>query len=185
MCQGSRVGWGLYLSSQQLQPETIYLIPSSPDPFLSGDSDPVDTHVSRRGFQGFGNLMGFAFIFCVVVVEYYWREVPQVSFLSRQTCVCRDKKGFCRHKSICRDKSIVRQNYVCRDKIFLSRQTRVCHGKCFVATKSILLSRQTTCFVATNTAKVLSRQAYFCFDKRRVFPDKNIFVETKRLSRPN
>ena len=68
---------------------------------------------------------------------YHWRELPQVSFLSRQI------------RRLCRDKSMLvlsRQNYVCGDKY---------------------LSRQNTCFVATNTH--LSRQTRVCRDKH----DKN------------
>ena len=62
--------------------------------------------------------------------SYHWRELPQVSFLSRQK-FCRDKIMFVA-TNICRDKNIF------------------CHNKHdFVAT-SVLLSRQAY-FVATNT----------------------------------
>ena len=93
--------------------------------------------------------------------DYHWRELPQVSFLSRQTrvsrvttrlvattvCFCRDKIMFVATKYFCRDKSFVTTN-ICRDKhnfvstsILLSRQTRICRDKhVFVATKMILVT---------------------------------------------
>ena len=64
-----------------------------------------------------------------MAVNYQWRELPQVSFLSRQTCVCRSKTRL-----------LSRQKYVCRKNIiFFSPQ------KFFAP--SILLSRQKMCFV--------------------------------------
>ena len=66
-------------------------------------------------------------------------------------------------------------------KVCLPRQNYVCRDKCFVAIK--------TCFFAT---KPLSRQAYFCGDKRRVLSRqtrvsrvKIMLVATKLLSRQN
>ena len=42
---------------------------------------------------------------------YHWRELPQVSFLSRQTRVCRDKtRLLSRQKYACRDKTVVATN---------------------------------------------------------------------------
>ena len=81
-----------------------------------------------------------------VLANYHWRELPQVSFLSRQM-FCHDKHVFVARKNVfCRIKSMLaamkvlsRQNF-CRDK-YSSWQARVCRAKCFVAT-SILLSRQ-------------------------------------------
>ena len=60
-------------------------------------------------------------------VACHWRELPQVSFLSRQT-FCRDKLT-----RVCRDRRCLlsRQKYVCRDRHI------------FVATKLLYLSRQT------------------------------------------
>ena len=83
-------------------------------------------------------------------VNYHWRELPQVSFLSRQAFCC-DKHVFLVTKYV---------------KIMLHT---------FVATNTCL-SGQTFCrdkynFVATN---VLSRQAYFCHDKKK----KTCFVVT-------
>ena len=60
------------------------------------------------------------------VVKYRWRELPQVSFLSRQTYFCRDKKRV------------------------LSRQTRVCRDETFVVTKMILVA------APANDSKALS-----------------------------
>ena len=105
-----------------------------------------------------------------VDVLCHGRELPQVSFLSRQNT------------------SIVATKYACRDKIMfvatsilLSRQifvaTEICLRQVFVATnisrdKSMLVA--TEIFVATEIC--LSRQAYFCRDKHN-------FVATKHLSR--
>jgi len=76
-------------------------------------------------------------------VYYHWRELPQVSFLSRQTCVWREKQVFVATKiwlsppnkieygpGVCRDKSFVATKYFCRDKIrVLTRQPPVCRDK--------------------------------------------------------
>ena len=69
------------------------------------------------------------------LTNYHWRELPQISLLSRQ--------------------------------------------KFSFVTTGILLSRQKTCFVfvATKVSLCLSRQAYFCRDKRRVL--LRTFVATK------
>ena len=63
--------------------------------------------------------------------HYYRRELPQVSFLSRQTYFCCDK----RHNS----------SFVVTKSMLVATNTLI-----FVAA-SILLSRQKTCFVGTNT----------------------------------
>ena len=91
------------------------------------------------------------------------------------------KYHYCRDKHVCHDKArlLLRQKYACRDKTFvatklcLSRQTRVCFFR--DKTKEMI-------FFAT---KPLSRQAYSCRDKIRVFSrqirvccDKT-FVSTK------
>ena len=96
-------------------------------------------------------------------VEYDWRELPQVSFLSRQRRVCRDKYVFVttntmggtttkirllsRQKYACCDKSFVAiklclhsfvdtKDVFCRDKhLFSHREVYVCRDKTFVATK--------------------------------------------------
>ena len=115
---------------------------------------------------------------------YYWRELPQVLFLSRQK-FCRYKHVFVETKHVfCRDKSMLavtkllsRQNHVCRDKICLSRQ-----AYCFIMFHfTRVLSQQTrVCrdrskLVATKIC--LSRQTYF------FFTTKDVFVATKLLSR--
>ena len=94
-----------------------------------------------------------------------WRELPQVSFLSRQKYACRDKTfratNTCLSQQICVSTNILsRQNIFCRDKHnfvstkvlsrqayfccdkrrLLSRQTRVCRDKTFVAAKMILVA---------------------------------------------
>ena len=79
--------------------------------------------------------------------DYHWRELPQVSFLSRQTRVSRVTTRLVATK-VC----------FCRDKIM------------FVATK--LLSRQI--FVATDI--ILLRQAYFFSRHTRISREKMILV---------
>ena len=88
--------------------------------------------------------------------------------LSRETRVCRDKHVYITTKHVfCRDKSMLVATKL-HDKIM------------FVMTKR--LSRQTFVFVST---KDVSRQAYFCRNKRRVcvFRNKSMLVATKALSR--
>ena len=54
---------------------------------------------------------------------YHWLELPQVSFLSRQT------------------RLLSRQKYACRDKTFVATKDVFCHDKhVFVATKMILVA---------------------------------------------
>ena len=82
----------------------------------------------------------------IVVLTYHWRELPQVSFLSRQTRVCRDKIKLVAIKLLLRQK-------FCHDKhAFIATKDM------FVATKMIstCLSRQT--FVAT---KMISTRIRF------------------------
>ena len=81
---------------------------------------------------------------------YHWRELPQVSFLSRQKYPCRDKTYFCR------DKSFVTTKIFCRDKHNFKEEKGI-----FVAA-NILLSWQKTCFVVRN--RCLSRLTSFCRD---------------------
>ena len=124
---------------------------------------------------------------------YHRRELPQVSFLSRHTRVCRDKTRL-----------LSRQMYACSDKITFVATTYFYRDKTFVTT-NICLSRQKlhlwqlppmimSChkyhfcrdkhksMLATTKRssglKVLSQQAYFCRDKRRVCREK-----TRLLSR--
>ena len=88
---------------------------------------------------------------------YHWRDLPQVSFLSRQNgllclvaiSVLVATKVLSRQT---RFLLFLRQKFY-PNKNICSRQ--FCHDKSFVAA-SLLLSRQKTCFVATNTC--LSRQ---------------------------
>ena len=57
--------------------------------------------------------------------DYYWRELPQASFLSRQTRVCGDKTQF-------------------------SRQKYACHNKGFAATKLFVATRMIPVAVLAN-----------------------------------
>ena len=88
--------------------------------------------------------------FLVHMLDSHWRELPQVSFLSRQsfaaantsfvaTKVCLWRQNVFRDKIVCRDEHKTR---------LLSRQNYA--SIIFVAT-NILLSQQRTCFVVTNT----------------------------------
>ena len=110
----------------------------------------------------------------------HWRQLPQVSFLSRQntsfvaTKVCLPRQNFCRHKII-----FVATKYFCHDKTFVATST------------CIRLSRQQTCFVATNTClsrqknaricrdKIMFVAANICHKKTRVCRDMHTFVATK------
>ena len=71
--------------------------------------------------------------------EYHWRELSQVSFLPQ--------------------KYFVVTNLVCRDKSFVATK-RFCDKHNFVAT-SILLPRQKTCFVTTNTNSVQTKHKQY------------------------
>ena len=115
-------------------------------------------------------------------------ELPQVSFLSRQTCVChhktcplsRQKFGvtliyvatkhvLChKYRKFCLDKHIffTQRKYACRDKTtkIFCRDKKKFRDKTFI-TISILLSRQKTCFIATRDKHVVCRDFLFvcCF----------------------
>ena len=106
-----------------------------------------------------------------MVEDYHWRELPQVSFLSRQNAYfCHDKTHL-----------LSRQKYACRDKnnkhVFFV--TNICRSKRFCPGKKYFLAAKIFCrdkhyFVATNI--ILSRQTLFCRDKHNC-------VATKVLSR--
>ena len=70
---------------------------------------------------------------------YHWRELPQVSFLSRQKYACH----LSRKNYVCRDKT--RQKF-CRDKhTFVATKDVFCRDKhMFVATKTILVAATAT-----------------------------------------
>ena len=98
--------------------------------------------------------------------SYHWRELLQVSFLSRQTRVCREKPSFVATK-VC----LPRRN-LCRDKIMFVA----------FATKDVFCSDKHVFVVTKVSLSRLSRQNYVCRvrDKRRVFSsDKHMFVATK------
>ena len=78
----------------------------------------------------------------VLPLLYHWRELPQLSFLSRQTGVCLDKHVFVETKHVfCRDKIMFVETIFLR-QIF-------CRNKHVFFATSILLSRQKTYFVPT------------------------------------
>jgi len=96
---------------------------------------------------------------------YHWRELPQVSFWSRQK-FCRDKHVFCRDKArlFCLDKSMLSATKPLSRQKCLSNTcvcVCVCVATSFVAT-SILLPRENMSFVATNTFLSLQN---FCRDR--------------------
>jgi len=84
--------------------------------------------------------------------KYYWQELPQVSFLSRQNASFVATKVWLSWQTICREKICLSRQNCCCDK-YLSRQNYVC----------ILLSRQTR--VCRDKTRLLSRQKYGCLDK--------------------
>ena len=114
---------------------------------------------------------------------YHWRELPQVSFLSRQK-FRRDKHGFVAAFHVfCRDvtRFLSRPKYA-SDKSFVEKKCLFCRDKTFV-TANIYRDKH-------NFDKRLWRQACFCRDKhvlattKHVFcRDKSMLVETKLLSR--
>ena len=94
--------------------------------------------------------------FHIVDALYHWRELPQVSFLSRER-FCPDKHVFvATNMCLSHDKArlLSRQKYSCREKIT---------------------------FVATKQTCVLSPKAYFCRDCR----DRSLLVATNVLLRQN
>ena len=126
---------------------------------------------------------------------YPWRELPQVSFLSRQR-FCRDKRErslyslrFRRDKHVlvetkhvfCRDESVlVVTKVLSKKKKGLSRQNIFI----FLKTK---IGRDKIIFVATSILRLLSRQKYACllrqiFVATRTCLLRQIFVATKVLS---
>jgi len=110
-------------------------------------------------------------------VTYHWRELPQVSFLSRQTfCACLSRQNtfllflFSRQKHaivlslqifVVTNVSLSRQNF-CRDKL-----TFVATNTSFVATKE--------CF--SNTFSIL--QVKFCRGKHTFVATKDVFYRDK------
>ena len=146
--------------------------------------------------------------FPLVCIDYYWRELPQVLFLSRQTfCQTRHKHDKARllsqRKNACCDKYLSRREYFCRDKRrVLSQQTRVCRNKSMLVATKVCLSRQNLgntniIFVSTNICldksfvetKIFCRdkdiflRQLFCHNKRTIVATKEVFVATKHLSR--
>ena len=98
--------------------------------------------------------------------HYHWRELPENIYVVTKPVFCHDKS------------MLVVTKYFCRDK------------RVFVST-SILLSRQQTCYVCRDKnmfglTNFLSRQAYFCRDKRSVFSclllQRFTFVATKNYT---
>ena len=118
---------------------------------------------------------------CLAVLSH-WRKLPQISFLSQQTRDCRDNHVF-----------VTTKHFFCRDKSMLVATKRFVATK--VASTSILLSRQKTCFVSTKlclsrqifvVTNVLSRQKYFVptniiFSRQNFCHGKHTFVATKMI----
>ena len=101
-----------------------------------------------------------------VVVYYHRRELPQISFLSRQN-FCHDKH-MSRQKCACCDKSSV-----AKKMMFVAKQI-FCHDKTLVMTN---IRHDKHHFVAT---KFMSRQAYkLCLSQQHyVCCNKHYFVPT-------
>ena len=91
----------------------------------------------------------------VSVVDYHWRELPQVSFLSRQKYACRNKTFVATKLCLSRQNIFVATNICCEKHVF-------------VAT-NILLSPQKTC-LSTNTC-FLSRQKWYLWQLPPVIVD--------------
>ena len=73
----------------------------------------------------------------VKLQKFHWQKLPQVSFLSRQTRVCRDKTFVVTNIFLSRQIFVV-------ISLLLSRETCLCRGKhTLVATKIILASAPT------------------------------------------
>ena len=120
-----------------------------------------------------------------VRLHYHWWELPQVSFLSRQTRHWSQQKYACRYKTFVVTKlrfSPQNSFVTTKDVFWLDKDT-------FVATKDFCLFCFCFVFVCRNkylsqqkclffAAKIcLTRQAYFCRDNRGVVaaPDKYMF----------
>ena len=98
-------------------------------------------------------------------IYYHWRELPQVSFLSREKYACRDIP--------CCDKIMfVATKYFCRGKTFVT--TNIFRDKGNFSARKLLLRQKYACrdktFVLTNTC--LSRQN-ICRDKQNFCRDKH------------
>ena len=122
-----------------------------------------------------------------MVRKYHWRELPQVSFLSRQK--------FCRRTRVCRDKTrlLSRQKYACRDKTFVvtnispdkhklfSRQAYFCRDKITFVATSLLLSQQ-ICVLLRQTRLVSTK---VCLSRQKFYSCKHTFVATKDVFCPD
>ena len=91
---------------------------------------------------------------------YHWRELPQVSFLSRQSFLLLSRQRVCRNKT----GLLSRQKYGCCDKTFV--ETKLKNSQ-----NIFYLSRQNKSFVA-----IKLRKYHFCRDKS--FFATNVFVAT-------
>ena len=131
----------------------------------------------------------------------HWLELPQVSFLSRQTPVSCDKNVFIatnrfllRQTCVCHDTTCLlsRQKYACRDKIiFFLDKTFVATNICRDEHVFVCLSRHRFCldkhtFVATKDVFLL-RQKYACQDNtfvaKEICLSRPTFIVTQVLSR--
>ena len=140
-----------------------------PGPKPSGIRAALEQRTERDGFHF---LDRWQQSFVLMRLRYHWRELPQVSFLSRQM-FCHDKhvtvaKNVLSRQNICHNKYLSRQKKftlrVCRDKTRLfSRQTRVFCDKRFICRNKNILSR----FVAASI--LLSRQTCVCRDKNYTY----------------
>ena len=115
------------------------------------------------------------FLLFMYVHYYHWRQLLQ----TRQIHMLVATKPFSRQTFVAtkiilsrQTRLLLRQKYACRNKhVFAFVETKIfCRDKSFLSV-SILLSRQRTCFVATNTC--LSQQT-------RVYRN-NTFVATKMI----
>ena len=112
----------------------------------------------------------------VSVVRYHWRELPRVSFLSRQsmtfvaTKVCLSWQSFCHFVTTA---CLSRQRFRLDKHTFVLTKDVFCHNKHVFAATEVCLLQQ-----IFFTAKLLSWQAYFCCNKRRVLYQQTCFVST-------
>ena len=79
-----------------------------------------------------------------------------------------DIAGSCHKYNFCHDKTrlLLRQKYACRNKTFVTTNTFVVTNIC--------------CDKRSVSTKVLSRQAYFCYDKRHCFVTKNTCLSQQK-----
>ena len=97
-----------------------------------------------------------------VVETYYWWELPQVSFLSRWKFCCDKHLFFMTNTCLSwQNMSFVVTKVCLSQHIFVA--TNICHNNSFVTTKIFCGDKHK--YFAT---KVLSRQSYFCHNKRCV-----------------